>query len=389
MAETVTEKVIEEVVKAVAENGTDTEKAVMAPEGMLLAYSSLMLMALFPVYLGSLKSIIYHAKQKASGEPMDILTTKDAAMFPIIASCALFGLYIVFRVFSKDYVNMLLGVYFFVIGVGAMTNIFSPYMSMILPKSVPLKKFELSIKEFIGDSTEEYFSIKYTTHDLICIALCSVVGVWYLLKKHWIANNILGLTFAINGIELLAINSIMTGALLLGLLFIYDIFWVFGTDVMVTVAKSFDAPIKLVFPQDLLVNGLYASKFAMLGLGDIVIPGIYIALLLRFDNSLNRNTRTYFHTGFVAYILGLFTTIFILHFFKAAQPALLYLVPACVGLPALVALINGEFGLYCKFGDSEDEPKAEEVEGGEEQQEEDSEEVPKRVTRSSESKKDD
>ena len=114
---------------------------------------------------------------------MDILTTKDAAMFPIIASCALFGLYIVFRVFSKDYVNMLLGVYFFVIGVGAMTNIFSPYMSMILPKSVPLKKFELSIKEFIGDSTEEYFSIKYTTHDLICIALCSVVGVWYLLKK--------------------------------------------------------------------------------------------------------------------------------------------------------------------------------------------------------------
>ena len=40
----------------------------------------------------------------------------------------------------------------------------------------------------------------------------------------------------------------------------------------------------VVFPQDLLVNGLYASKFAMLGLGDIVIPGIYIALLLRFDN---------------------------------------------------------------------------------------------------------
>ena len=34
-----------------------------------------------------------------------------------------------------------------------------------------------------------------------------------------------------------------------GGLFFYDIFWVFGTDVMVTVAKSFEAPIKLVFPQ--------------------------------------------------------------------------------------------------------------------------------------------
>ena len=41
--------------------------------------------------------------------------------------------------------------------------------------------------------------------------------------------------------------------------------------------------ISVVFPQDLLQNGLAANNFAMLGLGDIVIPGIFIALLLRFD----------------------------------------------------------------------------------------------------------
>jgi minor histocompatibility antigen H13 len=40
----------------------------------------------------------------------------------------------------------------------------------------------------------------------------------------------------------------------------------------------------VVFPQDLLEQGLSANNFAMLGLGDIVIPGIFIALLLRFDN---------------------------------------------------------------------------------------------------------
>lgn len=39
--------------------------------------------------------------------------------------------------------------------------------------------------------------------------------------------------------------------------------------VMITVAKSFDAPIKLLFPQDLIENGLLAAnKFAMLGLGE-------------------------------------------------------------------------------------------------------------------------
>ena len=41
--------------------------------------------------------------------------------------------------------------------------------------------------------------------------------------------------------------------------------------------------ISVVFPQDLLEKGLAADNLAMLGLGDIVIPGIFIALLLRFD----------------------------------------------------------------------------------------------------------
>jgi hypothetical protein len=43
----------------------------------------------------------------------------------------------------------------------------------------------------------------------------------------------------------------------------------------------------VVFPQDLLEKGLAANNFAMLGLGDIVIPGIFIALLLRYDNRLD------------------------------------------------------------------------------------------------------
>ena len=48
------------------------------------------------------------------------------------------------------------------------------------------------------------------------------------------------MAFAINGVELLHINNVLTGCILLGGLFFYDIFWVFGTNVMVTVAKSFE-----------------------------------------------------------------------------------------------------------------------------------------------------
>ena len=41
---------------------------------------------------------------------------------------------------------------------------------------------------------------------------------------------------------------------------------------MVTVARSFDAPVKLLFPKDIFAS---EYQFAMLGLGDIVIPGLF------------------------------------------------------------------------------------------------------------------
>merc|ERR1712147_580056 len=193
-----------------------------------------------------------------------------------------------------------------------------------------------------GEAKESVVDYQFNTHDLVCLGLCSVVGVWYILKKHWLANDLLGMAFAINGVELLHLNNVVTGCILLGGLFFYDIFWVFATDVMVTVAKSFEAPIKLVFPQDLIERGFFAENMAMLGLGDIVIPGIFIALLLRYDQSLKRNSNFYFNVTFIAYILGLLTTIAVMHLFKHAQPALLYLVPACLGTPLFFALVKGD-----------------------------------------------
>lgn len=106
--------------------------------------------------------------------------------------------------------------------------------------------------------------------------------------------------------------------------------------------------LSVVFPQDLLINGLSANNFAMLGLGDIVIPGIFIALLLRFDYSLKRQSKVYFHSTCVAYTLGLVATIAVMHVFKHAQPALLYLVPACLGTPLAIALIKGDLNTLFK-----------------------------------------
>lgn len=72
----------------------------------------------------------------------------------------------------------------------------------------------------------------------------------------------------LQGIAMLNLGSTQVGMILLWGLFFYDIFWVFFTPVMVTVAKNIDGPIKLLFP-----TASSWKHFNMLGLGDIVIPG--------------------------------------------------------------------------------------------------------------------
>jgi len=333
-------------------NGT-TGRIPATKEGMFLAYGSLVIMALLPILLGAFRSVTHHREQKASGEKPDTMTHKDAAMFPLIASGALFGLYLFFQIFSKEYINLLLTFYFFFLGILALSHLLSPMISKLIPTSIPNVQYHIRFtqKEKSDEEPSDLVDYQFTSHDIVCVAVCTVIGLWYLFQKHWVANNLFGMAFAINGVELLHLNSVLTGCILLGGLFVYDIFWVFGTNVMVTVAKSFEAPIKLVFPQDILEKGLAANNFAMLGLGDIVLPGIFIALLLRFDVHLNRNSKTYFNTGFAAYIFGLLLTIFVMHVYRHAQPALLYLVPTCLGFPLLLALLKGDIKAMFQYED--------------------------------------
>ncbi|EDQ88802.1 uncharacterized protein MONBRDRAFT_21539 [Monosiga brevicollis MX1] len=157
----------------------------------------------------------------------------------------------------------------------------------------------------------------------------------YIYTRHWLMNNLFAISFSISAIEMLSCNSFTIGAMLLSGLFFYDIFFVFGTDVMVTVAKSVQGPIKVVFPKDFLANGINSTMHGMLGLGDIAFR--------KPTGSL------YFSVAMLAYFLGLVTTMGVMHFFQAAQPALLYLSPAGVLAPLLTAFLRGETSLLFKY----------------------------------------
>ena len=87
-----------------------------------------------------------------TGEKPEIMSQKDAAMFPIIASCALFGLYLFFQFFSKEHINLLLSVYFFVLGIFALSHMISPAVKKMLPTTlIPNENYHL---EFVSGSGE-------------------------------------------------------------------------------------------------------------------------------------------------------------------------------------------------------------------------------------------
>ena len=100
----------------------------------------------------------------------------------------------------------------------------------------------------------------------------------------------------------------------------------------------------------------------MLGLGDIVLPGIFVSLCLKFDidrsiagkygekpKKLSEFKLTYFMTCWIGYILGICETFAALYIFDHAQPALLFLVPMCTLSVALVAFIKGDFKDLLEF----------------------------------------
>jgi minor histocompatibility antigen H13 len=289
----------------------------------------------------------------------ETITKDDAMKFPIMGSISLFGLYCAFKYLDKNMVNLILGIYFSVIGVFTIAGVFAPIVGRIA--SSPTKygtKFTLPL---IGEIDGEF-----TVADLISVTMGAVFSYYYFTTKHFLLNNLFGISFCIQALEKISIGSYKVGAILLVGLFFYDIFWVFGTDVMVTVAKSFDGPIKLLFPRKLpeLVDGVWTKgEFSLLGLGDIVIPGLFVSILYRLDVTqayvapkLAEYTsfpKPFFMVNIVFYALGLISTVLVMYFFEAAQPALLYLVPACLLGSLISAAYTGKFGVMYGYDEEQ------------------------------------
>ncbi|KAK4239747.1 Intramembrane protease 2 [Achaetomium macrosporum] len=121
------------------------------------------------------------------------------------------------------------------------------------------------------------FSAKFNLRasGLLGFAMAAVAAMAY----HWTGwdalSNLLSIAMCYASFMMISPTSFGIGTMVLASLFVYDVAMVFYTPYMITVAKNIDAPIKLVFTG--------SKGVSMLGLGDIVVPGMLMALALRFD----------------------------------------------------------------------------------------------------------
>ncbi|KAL6245244.1 hypothetical protein RBB50_008019 [Rhinocladiella similis] len=407
-------------------------------------------------------------------QKIESLTPSDAILFPVLAGTTLASLYFILKWLQDPaWLNWALGIYFSQMGLffamKFIKDMLSIARSFLLPEQysrggkvwkanqpgfcfkaengdissspLPWLLWPLPIPFSISKRIWRLRGLLYTkarlnlhVHRLITVKcpidildlmslLLSIVIVSYhaFIAKPWFMTNFLGFSFCYGSLQFMTPTTAWTGTLVLGALFFYDIYFVFFTPMMVTVATKLDVPIKLLFPrpddctfpvgaaegsvamEEYLQCLAEKRTMAMLGLGDIVVPGMMLAFALRFDLFLfylrqgqkgekgreetekpvyasakghwgerfwtrsklwsddikaKSFPKPYFSATIVGYVLGMITTLIIMQVAEHAQPALLYLVPGVLLSLWGTALVKGDLKALWHYTEaSEDEEK--------------------------------
>ena len=354
------------------------------------------MLAVSTVYIGSKRGLL--------NREMEYISIKQGAAAPFVLSLSLFGVYIVSKL-EISLETFITGYFFFLetlagcfslstvfgiigkrIGEQPVATIDPEKASWLLQASGEVTDEGTTRGKGSGTGTGPPSSVDVMPSFLLSCAggLLLAFLERFVLHDNFTLNNIEACFIVMTWLEVLGVSSYKTAVtLLFGLLF-YDVFWVFGSgralklasevsgvegltpkngSVMADVAMSplISVPTKLLFPRagDLAP----AFKYSLLGLGDILVPGLLIGLLLRFDVNGGKGKgkgkgkgegegaepRPYFRTALVAYGVGLLSSFTAAIITREGQPALLYLVPLVVSSSVAIGVQRAELGSLWAF----------------------------------------
>ncbi|RZC57062.1 hypothetical protein C5167_004366 [Papaver somniferum] len=333
----------------------------------------LILTAIAVTFAAAQRALYYRKEMERNRDFSEASITLDrsqALMIPIMSSCSLI---LLFYLFSS--VSQFLTAFTAVASMFSLYFCFSPYVSVI------------NTKLGIADPyLSRCCSKSFTRTQGVLVGVCVGTVISWLVTGHWVLNNLLGISICIAFVSHVRLPNIKICALLLVCLFVYDIFWVFfserffGANVMVSVAtrqasnpvhtvanslslpglqlitKKLELPVKIVFPRSLMSgagSGSDSADFMMLGLGDMAIPGMLLALVLCFDHRRTRDSATpmelsstkgqkYIWYAVCGYAIGLVTALAAGILSQSPQPALLYLVPSTLGPVMIISWFRKE-----------------------------------------------
>ncbi|KAG9441270.1 hypothetical protein H6P81_017124 [Aristolochia fimbriata] len=333
---------------------------------------ALMVTATLVTCFAAIRSLNYAKDKERTLEFSSSTVTIDhshALLLPITSSC---GLLLAFYLFTS--MSILFTVIAIVSSVYSLYFCLAPYVSYI--------KSRLGLADPV---VSRCCSKSFTrSRGILVIFSAATVLVW-LVSGHWLLNNILGIAICVSFVCHVRLPNVKVCTVLLSCLFLYDVFWVyysenvFGENVMVSVAmkqasnpvhkvasslslpgqdtiiKNLDLPTKLIFPRDLF--GGFASKtgseYMMLGLGDMTMPSMFLALLLYHDTRKRRDSMIstdlslmkrwkYIWIAAIGYVIGLVAAFVVGVLTRDPQPALFFLVPTTLGPVLFIAWTRKE-----------------------------------------------
>lgn len=115
-----------------------------------------------------------------------------------------------------------------------------------------------------------------------------------------------------------------------------------------TVATKIEAPVKFIYPIA-PSDDMPDYPFSVLGLGDVVIPGLFVRFMAQADKVLKPANLSYLNVATAAYTFGLGVCFIVNSITHAGQPALLYLDPALVGSTLAAGAANNQLAELWTF----------------------------------------
>eukprot|EP00927_Polykrikos_kofoidii_P038472 TRINITY_DN32812_c0_g1_i2.p1 TRINITY_DN32812_c0_g1~~TRINITY_DN32812_c0_g1_i2.p1 ORF type:complete len:544 (-),score=59.94 TRINITY_DN32812_c0_g1_i2:55-1635(-) len=276
--------------------------------------------------------------QPQETETEDDYELVNASSGPVF--CVVGSLFLVALFFLMRYLVYILMLGFCFAGCACLAEV----SSRGLAQHVPEMRKRLCTIPVLGST-----SIADLVSSLLSVA---VVAAWVILRNTtfgWIPQDILGTSLILTIMKTIRIPNTRIAALFLGTMFFFDVFWVFLSpiffkqSVMVTVATGGDTGEHVPMVFRVPSFGDPFGSEGMLGYGDIILPGLLVTFLRRFDIENGKTGLCgYFAVSVVGYFCGICCVFALLYIMQTGQPALLFLVPLTLLPTHILAASRGE-----------------------------------------------